>query len=188
MNTISLKIPHLTPEKFEQICQGNQELQLERTATGELIVMPPTTPWTGNQNFGLIVQLGIWIENSGLGKGFDSSTGFTLLNGAVRSPDATWVSDQRWQTLTPEEQQTFSRLSPDFVVELRSRNDSLEKLREKMQEYIDNNVQLCWLIDPIGKQVEIYRPGQNVEVLISPDSLSGEDILPGFVLNLNKIW
>ncbi len=188
MNTISIKIPHLTPERFEEICQANQELQLERTATGELIVMPPTTPWTGNQNFGLIVQLGIWIEHSALGKGFDSSTGFTLPNGAVRSPDATWVSDRRWQTLTAEEQQTFSRLSPDFVIELRSGNDSLEKLREKMQEYIDNDVQLCWLIDPIRKQVEIYRPGQNVEVLGDTDSLSGEDILPGFVLNLNKIW
>lgn len=189
MNAITLSIPHLTAEGFLKLCQANQNLQLERSATGEVIVMPPTFPWTGKQNFGIIAQLGAWIERTGLGVGFDSSTGFTLPNGAVRSPDASWVSNERWEALTQSQQQEeFSPLSPDFVVELRSSSDSLEKLREKMREYVDNGIRLGWLIDPKTKQVEIYHLGRDFEVLQSPTTLSGEDVLPGFVLNLNKVW
>lgn len=188
MNAITLNIPHLTGEGFAQLCQANEDLQLERAATGEVIIMPPTYPWIGKQNSGLNAQLWLWNDRTSLGIAFDSSAGFTLPNGAVKSPDATWVSNERWEALTPSQQQEeFSPLSPDFMVELRSSSDSLKKLQEKMQEYIDNGVRLGWLIDPKTKQVEIYRPGQDVEVL-HPTTVSGEDVLPEFELNLNKVW
>lgn len=150
--------------------------------------MPPTTPWTGKKNFDLIGQLWFWNRQTGLGIALNSSTGITLLNGAVRSPDATWVSHERWNTLTEDEQQEFSRLSPDFVVELRSKNDTLKELQEKMREYIDNGVRLGWLIDSKTQKVEIYKPGQDVVVLNAPTTISGEDVLPGFVLDLTSIW
>jgi Uma2 family endonuclease len=130
-----------------------------------------------------------WNDQTGLGIVFDSSTGFTLPSGAVQSPDASWVSNERWNALTESQQrEEFSPLSPDFVVELRSQSDSLKKLREKMQEYMDNGVRLGWLINSTNKQVEIYRPDRDVEVLQSPTTLSGENVLPRFVLNLNKVW
>jgi Uma2 family endonuclease len=189
METITLTIPRLSAEGFLELCKANQDLQLERTATGEVIIIPPTFPWTGKQNSGLNAQLWNWNDRTGLGIVFDSSAGFTLPNGAVRSPDVSWVSKQRWQVLTESQQkEEFSPLSPDFVVELRSSSDFLKKLREKMQEYIDNEVRLGWLIDSTTKQVEIYRQGQEVEVVESPTTLSGEEILPGFVLDLNKVW
>src|SRR4028118_373083 len=189
MDTITLTIPRLSAQGFLELCQANQDLQLERTATGEVIIMPPTFPWTGKQNFSLYIQLGVWNERAGLGVGFDSSAGFTLPTGAVRSPDVSGVSNERWEALTETQQkEEFSPLSPDFVIELRSNSDSLKKLREKMQEYIDNGVRLGWLIDTTKKQVDIYRLGQDVEVLQAPTTLSGEDVLPGFVLDLNKVW
>lgn len=189
MDTITLTIPRLSAEGFLELCQANQDLQLERTATGEVIIMPPTFSWTGKQNSGLNAQLWNWNDQTGLGIVFDSSTGFTLPNSAVRSPDASWVTNERWEALSESQQrEEFSPLSPDFVVELRSSSDSLKKLREKMQEYIDNGVRLGWLIDSTTKQVEIYRPGREVEVLESPALLSGEDLLPGFVLDLNRVW
>jgi Uma2 family endonuclease len=189
MDTITLTIPRLTPESFLELCQANRDLQLELTATGEVIIMPPTFSWTGKQNSGLNAQLWNWNDQTDLGLVFDSSTGFTLPNSAVRSPDVSWVSKERWEALSETQQkEEFSPLSPDFVVELRSSSDSLKKLREKMQEYIDNGVRLGWLIDTTNKQVEIYRLGQDVEVLQSPTTLSGEAVLPGFVLDLNKVW
>jgi Uma2 family endonuclease len=189
MNAITLNIPNLGIEGFYELCQANQNLQLERTATGEVIIMPPTYPWTGKKNFSLIGQLAVWIEKTGLGIGFDSSTGFTFPNGAVYSPDASWVSNEKWQALTQTQQEEeFSPLAPDFVVELRSSSDSLKKLREKMQEYINNGVRLGWLLDPKNKTVEIFRLGKEVEILESPTTVSGEDVLPGFELNLNKVW
>src|SRR5919199_551532 len=189
MDTITLTIPRLSAEGFLELCKANQDLQLERTATGEVIIMPPTFSWTGKQNSGLNAQLWNWNDRTGLGIVFDSSTGFTLPNSAVRSPDASWVSNERWEALTETQQkEEFSPLSPDFVVELRSSSDSLKKLREKMQEYIDNGVRLGCLIDSTTKQVEIYRQGQNVEVLETPATLSGEGVLPGFVLDLGKVW
>jgi Uma2 family endonuclease len=189
MNSITLNIPNLTPQEFVELCQANQDLQLERVATGEVIIMPPTYPWTGRKNSGLIAQLWNWNDCTGLGIVFDSSTGFTLPNGAVKSPDASWVSNESWDSLTATQQQEeFSPIAPDFVVELRSSNDSLDKLRAKMREYLDNGVLLGWLIDPKNKTVEIFRQERGVEVLQSPDILSGEDVLAGFELNLNKIW
>ncbi|WP_298913561.1 Uma2 family endonuclease [uncultured Nostoc sp.] len=185
-STLKLKID-LTDDQFFQMCQQNRDYRFERTASGELLIMPPTGSDTGNRNFDMVVELGIWNKQTKLGKGFDSSTGFTLPNGAERSPDASWVKIERWNALTSEQQEKFAPICPDFVVELRSRTDSLKELQDKMQEYIENGAQLGWLIDRKNKRVEIYRPGKDVEILDNPTSLSGENVLPGFVLHLQQI-
>jgi Uma2 family endonuclease len=178
----------LTDEQFYQLCQDNETLRFERTATGELIIMSPAGGETSNRNAGLTAQLWVWNEPTKLGKVFDSSGGFKLPNGADRSPDAAWVKLESWNALTPEQQTRFVPLCPDFVVELLSPSDSLTETQKKMKEYRDNGARLGWLINRKSRQVEIYRPGQDVEVLESPASLSGEDVLPGFVLNLEPIW
>lgn len=189
MTTLAIKIPHITHEKFWEICQANRDLRLELTAAGEVIAMSLTHTWTGKQNSGLTAQLWNWNDRTELGFVFDSSTGFTLPNGAVRSPDAAWIIGDRWNALTEEQQRyEFSPIAPDFVVELRSSSDDLETLQIKLQEYMDNQVRLGWLIDPQQRQVEIYRVGQSTEVLQSSTVLSGEDVLPGFELNLKKVW
>jgi Uma2 family endonuclease len=185
-STLKLKID-LTDEQFFQMCQKNRDYRFERTALGELLIMPPTGSDTGRRNVKITTQLDIWNSESNLGEVFDSSTGFTLPNGAERSLDASWVKIERWNALTPEQQQKFAPICPDFVIELRSRTDSLKDLQEKMQEYIENGAQLGWLIDRKNKRVEIYRPGKAVEILDNPASLSGENVLPGFVLNLQLI-
>ena len=176
----------LTDDQFFQLCQHNRDLRLERTAEGELIIMPPTGWESGNRNAKLTTRLENWAETDGTGLTFDSSTGFKLPNGANRSPDASWVRRERLQALNPDPRK-FLPMAPDFAVELRSASDDLKTLQQKMQEYIDNGVRLCWLIDPQNQRVEIYRPRQNVEVLQSPTSLSGEDVLPNFVLDLAQI-
>ena len=177
----------LTDEQFFQLCQDNRDYRFERTANGDLIVMPPTGSETGRRNVKITTQLELWSSQNNLGVVFDSSSGFKLPNGAERSPDASWVTRERWNALTPEQRERFAPLCPDFVVELRSKSDALKTLQEKMQEYIDNGARLCWLIDRQNQQVEIYRPCESVEVFNSPKTLSGEDILPGFVLNLKEI-
>ena len=184
-STLKLTISH---EQFVQLAWVNQNLQLERTATGELIVMPPTGSDTGNKNADILGQLWLWNRQTQLGQIFDSSSGFHLPNGADRSPDVSWIGQDRWDTLTPEEKSGFAPLCPDFVLELRSKHDSLESLQQKMQEYQENGAKLGWLIDRNRKKVEIYRPKKSVEVQNSPNSLSGEDILPGFTLDLSEIW
>jgi Uma2 family endonuclease len=178
----------LTSEQFYQLCEENPDLKLERNAHGELIVMPPTGGETGKTNSKFNLQIGLWNEQTELGEVFDSSTGFTLPNKADRSPDASWVEKSRWLALTPEQREKFIPLCPDFVIELVSPSDSLKKTQEKMQEYMENGCRLGWLINRKKREVEIYRPGQDVEVLQSPLTLSGENVLPGFVLNLQKIW
>ncbi|MBL1198036.1 MAG: Uma2 family endonuclease [Nostoc sp. GBBB01] len=183
---LKLKID-LTDEQFFQMCQQNRDYRFERTASGEILIMPPTGSDTGRRNVKITTQLEIWNSESNLGEVFDSSTGFILPNGAERSPDASWVKIERWNALTPEQQEKFAPICPDFVVELRSPSDSLKDLQEKMQEYIENGAQLGWLIDRKNKRVEIYCPGKNVEILNNPTSLSGENVLPGFVLNLQNI-
>ncbi len=184
-STLKLTISH---EQFVQLAWVNQNLQLERTATGELIVMPPTGSDTGNKNADILGQLWLWNRQTQLGQIFDSSSGFHLPNGADRSPDVSWIGQDRWDTLTPEEKSGFAPLCPDFVLELRSKHDSLESLQQKMQEYQENGAKLGWLIDRSRKKVEIYRPKKSVEVQNSPNSLSGEDTLPGFTLDLSEIW
>ena len=178
----------LTSEQFYQLCEENPDLKLERNAQGELIVMPPTGGETGKTNSKFNLQIGLWNEQTELGEVFDSSTGFTLPNKADRSPDASWVEKSRWLALTPEQREKFIPLCPDFVIELVSPSDSLKKSQEKMQEYMENGCRLGWLINRKKREVEIYRPGQDVEILQSPQTISGEDVLPGFVLNLQKIW
>ncbi|WP_341524830.1 Uma2 family endonuclease [Nostoc sp. UHCC 0302] len=185
-STLKLKID-LTDEQFFKMCQKNRDYRFERTASGEILIMPPTGSDTGRRNVKITTQLDIWNSENNLGKGFDSSTGFTLPNGAERSPDVSWVKIERWNALTPEQQEKFAPICPDFVVELRSPSDSIKDLQDKMQEYIENGAQLGWLIDRKNKRVEIYRPSQDIEILENPTSLSGEDILPGFVLDLKQI-
>jgi len=178
----------VTQEQFIALVTANRDLRLERTATGELIVNPPTGGETGKRNLSLSGQLSDWYEaHEALGEAFDSSTGFTLPNGANRSPDASWVRKECWDALSVEQRQGFIPLCPDFVVELRSKTDSLKDLRGKMQEYMENGAQLGWLIDPQNRCVEVYREGQEVEVLKSPSKVSGESVLPGFSLNLKRI-
>ena len=183
--TLTLTVTH---DQFLELCVVNEDLQLERTATGELIIMPPTGSITGNRNSDIEGQLWLWNRQTKLGKTFNSSTGFHLPNGADRSPDAAWVRQDRWDALTREQQEGFAPLCPDFVLELRSKNDNMEPLRAKMREYMDNQARLGWLIDRKNKKAEIYRQGQDVEVLDNPTTLSGEDILPGFVLDLTEVW
>lgn len=179
----------LSDEQFYQLCQVNSSIKLERDAKGHLVIMPPTGGETGNRNFNILGQLWIWVEaNSELGVGFDSSTEFNLPNGGDRSPDAAWVRLDKWQALTPEQRKKFPPLCPDFVIELRSETDRMTDLQSKMQEYLTSGLRLGWLIDPKNKVVEIYRQGLEVEVLQSPTILSGEDVLPGFLLSLLKIF
>ncbi|MEG4274901.1 MULTISPECIES: Uma2 family endonuclease [unclassified Microcoleus] len=200
--TISIELPNaialfVTGEQFDILALANPDLRLERTAEGELIVNPPTGGESGSRNLSISTQVGNWCEaNEDLGEGFDSSTGFILPNGARRSPDASWVSRTRWEALTAQERKGFVPLCPDFVVELReaklsrreSASDSLSTLETKMREYIDNGARLGWLIDPQNRRVEIYRQQAEVEISIDPAELSGQDVLPGFVLNLRRVW
>jgi Uma2 family endonuclease len=189
--TIPLVVPpglRVSERAFGKLCQANPDLRMERTARGVLEVMPPTSGGTGQRNGWLTAQVVLWAMDDGTGVAFDSSTGFTLPNGAIRSPDASWILIERWNALTTDQREIgFAPISPDFVVELRSRSDTKEKLRQKMGEYIDQGVRLGWMIDPLDGTVEIYRPGRPVEILERPATLSGEDVLPGFVLKLTGI-
>jgi len=190
MNTRLINLPEtltVTQEQFKKIATANRDLRLEKTAQGQLIIMPPTGGSTGQKNFYLAGQLFVWNERSQLGVAFDSSTAFHLPNGANRSPDVAWIRKEKWKQLTPDQQDDFAPICPDFVIELRSKTDSLKPLREKMQEYIENGLKLGWLIDPKGKTVEIYRTNREVEILQYPISLSGENILPDFVMDLQKV-
>jgi Uma2 family endonuclease len=176
----------LTHKQFWEICRDNRDIRLELTAKGELIVMPPTGWESGKRNSNLNLDLGLWNRQTGLGIVFDSSTGFILPNGAILSPDAAWVTSERLIELNPNPE-GFLPLAPDFVIELRSATDRLKPLQEKMREYQANGVRLGWLLNPKDRTVEIYRAGKEVEVLRSPTELSGEDVLPGFVLELKGI-
>lgn len=182
----------ITPKQFEQLAEAEQLARLELTASGELIVMSPTGGEAGAKNFNLYIDFGIWNRQTKLGQAFDSSTIFALPNGARRSPDVSWVKLERWEALTLKEKQGFPPIAPDFVIELVSPSDltnqRYEDLQNKMQEYLENSVKLGWLIEPSAKKVEIYRLGQSVELLNNPQTLSGEDILPGFTLDLTEIF
>ncbi|MEH2294265.1 Uma2 family endonuclease [Nostoc sp.] len=181
-------IIQLTDNQFYQLCRENPEIKFERNAAGELLIMPPTGGETGNRNIEIAADFVIWNRQTQLGVCFDSSTCFKLPNGANRSPDVAWIKKDRWDALTSEQKEKFPPIAPDFVLELMSPSDTLRETQEKMQEYIDNGVKLGWLINPKTRQVEISRLGQPVEILTSPQQLSGEDVLPGFILNLSIIW
>lgn len=181
-------LKEMDDEEFYEFCRINSELRIERTKDGAIIVMPPTYTNTGGRNFELAGSFWAWVKQDGTGKGYDSSTGFTLPNGAKRSPDVSWIRNERWDALSDKDQERFARICPDFVVELRSESDSLKTLQEKMEEYIENGALLGWLIDPLKKQVHVYRPDTAVEVLDNPPTISGEPLLHGFILNVQEIW
>lgn len=184
--TVNLdSVIHLTDEQFFQLCQVNRDLRFERNAKGELIIMTPAGGESSSQNADLTTDLTIWNRQTRLGIVFDSSGGFKLPNGADRSPDAAWIALPRWEALTPEQRRRFPPLAPDFVIELRSPSDDLKPLQAKMREYIENGVRLGWLIDPQNRRVEIYRPDRPLEVITTPAQLSGEEVLPGLVLNVH---
>ena len=178
----------ITEDQFFKLCSDNGDLRMELTTKRELIIMPPTGATTSGRNSDLNADLVIWSRRDGTGKTFDSSCGFTMPNGAVLSPDASWILLSRWEGLTEAERDRFAPISPDFVIELRSPSDRLTVVRDKMVEYMDNGVRLGWLIDPQDKRVHIYRPGQPVETLEEPDTVSGAPVLPGFVLEMQRIW
>lgn len=191
MDALILRLPpalRLTPAQYEQLAVANPDLRIEMTASGEIIAMSPTGGTSGQRNADLTFQLQLWSRQNPLGVVFDSSTEFKLPSGAYRSPDAAWVSRDRWDALTPAEQETFPPLCPDFVVELRSKTDRLTALQAKMQEYQDNGCRLGWLINPQDRSVEIYRMGQAKEAVSGMRSISGETVLPGFELDLQLIF
>jgi Uma2 family endonuclease len=177
----------LTDEQFEQICTRNPDLKFERTAQGELVVVALTGGETGRRNMKLSARLENWSDRTQLGVAFDSSTGFRLPDGAIRSPDAAWVALERWQKLTPEQRKKYVPLCPEFLVELKSASDELEDVQAKMEEYLANGLQLGWLLNPENQTVEVYRPNLAVEVLQQPTSISGAPVLPEFVLDLAGI-
>ncbi|NES05873.1 MAG: Uma2 family endonuclease [Okeania sp. SIO2F4] len=186
--TLNLDTVKLSDEQFYKICQNNRELQFERNTKGELIIMSPVGGESGNREADLIIDLGIWNRQTGLGYTFSSSTIFKLPNGSDRSPDAAWIRRERWEALTTEQRRKFPPIAPDFVVELRSATDNLKILRSKMEEYMDAGVLLGWLINPQDQEVEIYRQKQDVEVRNLPTNLSGENVLLGFNLSLSRYF
>ncbi len=190
VNALEIKFESfkLTDEQFYQLCQDNRDLRFERNHNGDMVIMAPTGGETSDRNSEINFQLRLWNKQYKLGKVFESSGGFKLPNGADRSPDAAWISLDKWNNLTPKQRQKFLPLCPDFVIELRSPSDSLKSLQEKMQEYIENGTKLGWLINRKNRQVEIYRQDKEVEILENSTTLSGEDVLPNFVLNLELIW
>ncbi len=181
-------VQRMSDQEFFEFCQRNRDWRIERTAEGELIIMPPTGGVTGKRNFKLIGLFADWAEADGTGIGFDSSTCFTLPNGAKRSPDLSWIKLARWQTLSEDEQEEFPPICPDFVVELCSRSYGMNLLKAKMEEYIACGAKLGWLIDPKEKTVYVYRPKRKVVCLNNPQTLSGDPVLRGFTLDLKEIW
>jgi Uma2 family endonuclease len=181
-------ISGITDEQFYQICRDNCDVKFERNAAGEILLMSPTGGETGIRNSDIIWQFVSWNKTYNLGYCFDSSTCFKLPNGANRSPDVAFIVKERWESLSSKEREIFPPIAPDFVLELMSPSDSLKDTQDKMQEYMDNGVKLGWLIDRKNRQVEIYRQGEEKQVLENPESISGEVILPEFTLNLQSIW
>ena len=184
---LNLKNVGLSDEQFYQLCQVNDQLRLEETAKGELVIMPPVGAISGNRESEFNADVVIWNRQTKLGKVFSSSTVFVLPNGGKRSPDVAWISNERWNSLTLEEKEKFAPICPDFVIELISITSALNQLQSKMQEYLNSGLKLGWLIDPQNKKIEIYRQNQSREIVSLPTTLSGENVLPGFNLELDKI-
>ncbi|MGI8668417.1 MAG: Uma2 family endonuclease [Aridibacter sp.] len=178
----------LTDKQFENLCRNHRDIKFELNKKGDLIIVPPTSPEAGWKNTKLTTKTEIWSEKDKTGIVFDSSTMFTLPNGAKRSPDVSWMTKKKYNSLSDEEKQTFSKIVPDFVIELRSPTDNLKPIQNKMKEYIENGVKLGWLIDPNEKKVHIYRENGKIDILENPKTISGEDVLKNFVLNVRQIW
>ncbi len=181
-------VVEMNDDQFFYFCQVNKELRIERTAEGDILIMAPEGSGSGQRDAETTVQLGNWAKRNRTGVVFGSSAGFTLPNGAVRSPDAAWLLKSRLKPFSKQEREKFLPLCPDFVIELKSPSDRLVDLKNKMAEYIENGARLGWLLDPDACQVFVYRPGRAVEVLNHPESVSGDPELPGFVLDLKDIW
>ena len=194
LQPLTLNLSAFTPqlmmsdEQFLEFCRTNRDLRIERLATGEVIVMPPAFADTGNRNAKLLYQVMAWAEEDGSGETFDSSAGFTLPNGSTKSPDVSWIRLERWNELSDEEQASFAPICPDFVIELRSSSDSLKRLQAKMEEYIENGVQLGILVDRKNQAVHIYRPDQAIQILEKPEIVSCNPELQGLSLKLARIW
>jgi len=185
---IALTRQSVTPEQFEALCAKYDELRLELTSSGELIVMPPTGLQSSRLNCNLTYQLEAWCRQARSGVCLDSNGGFTLPNGAIRSADAAWIKREKWDSLTEQQKQSFAPICPDFVVELRSASNTLTQLFRKMFDYMENGASLGWLIDPFKRQVYVYRPNEQTVVLESPETVSADPLLPGFTLNLTELW
>jgi Uma2 family endonuclease len=183
-----MTLPKMSDAQFYEFCRTNPELRIERNANGEVIVMPPAFSDTGNRNIKISAQVQNWADEDGTGEAFDSSAGFTLPNGATRSPDTAWILADRWHALSPEQQASFAPIVPDFVIELRSASDTLSGLQEKMQEYVEQGVRLGLLIDRKNRKVHVYRPGREPEILDNPEVVNCEPELSGFGLKMAKIW
>ncbi len=179
--------PHLSDHDLEILSRDNPDIRLETNSEGKLIFMSPTGGETSEKNSNLLIQVGIWNRRYKLGKVFDSSGGFKLSNEAVRSPDVSWVTLEKWNSLSKEQRRKFLPIDPDFVIELMSPTDILGQVQNKMIEYMSCGVGLGWLINPDEKQVEIYRQGQDKEVLDYPQTLSGENVMPELVVDLTEI-
>ncbi len=178
----------MTDDEFFDFCGLYPNFRIERTAEGEIVIMPPAGFETGYRNSELSAQLRIWAKADGRGKAFDSNTGYLLPSGAALSPDASWVANSRIARLTRKQKEKFPRLCPDFIAELTSPSDRLKRVQEKMREWIENGVQLGWLLDADKRTAYIYRPGREPEILVDPDRLEGEGPVAGFVLELDSIW
>jgi len=177
----------LTDDQFFRLCRDNRDFRIEMTASGELIIMPPTNSETGRKNAAITARLFIWAKQDGSGECFDSSSEFSLPNGAKRSPDASWILKSRWDRLSDEEKNKFSPTCPDFVIELRSPSDPLPDIEAKMEEYIANGARLGWLLDPVENRAITYRPGQTAEYIDKPTIVSGDPVLPGFRFDFKEI-
>lgn len=186
--SLDFRSARLTDEQFEELCRHNNDLKFEMSSKGELVIVPPTSPESGWRNTDLTTEVNIWSRKDKTGIVFDSSTMFTLPNGAKRSPDVSWMRLEKWENLSPSERRKFSRVVPDFVIELRSPSDFLGDVQDKMTEYIENGVRLGWLIDPLERKVHVYCANGETEVLENPETISGEDVLPGFVLKVREIF
>lgn len=186
--TLNVEPLAITEEQFYELCRANRDLRLERTAAGEVIIMPPTGSETGIRSGEVFGQLWSWNHKSDLGYVFDSSTGFRLPNGANRSPDSAWIAQARWAALLPAQKRRFAPICPDFVIELCSPSDEIADVQDKMQEYVANGTRLGFLIYPKDRRVEIYQPDEEPEILIDPRRVSGEPVLPGFWLDLVRVF
>ena len=185
---LNVRALEMTEDRLLKLCSDNGDLRIELTANRELVIMPPNGLEGSWQEGELYLQVGNWAKQDGTGRAFGPNAGYTLPNGAVRAPDASWMPLSRWESLSRDDQTKFGHTFPDFAIELRSPSDSLRDVQDKMQEYMENGVSLGLLIDPRTKRVHTYRPGQPVEILEEPASVSGEPVLPGFTLDLSSFW
>ena len=185
---LDIRALEMTEDQFLQLCSDNGDLRMELTANRELIIMPPVGLEGSTQELEVSSQVLIWAKQDGTGRAFGPNAGYTLPNGAVRAPDASWMHLSRWESLSRDDQTKFGHTFPDFAIELRSPSDSLSDVQDKMTEYLENGVRLGFLLDPRQRRVYVYRPGQDVEVLEEPAAVSADPVLPGFVLDLTVIW